>query len=172
ARARTAELGPDWPTIAKALYTAIQLALTGRALLLMLWLERRSTNDSHSGRGPRDWEANAHHCESNLRAYQAPARDGYDLSRARDRLHGAVLRLPGSKERPDGVPGVHDIHLLHRRSPLGLVRQLRRSTFQPTIPYRVVQYDRVYDRLDRRAILLWSGDSTVLPPPIPVVRVV
>lgn len=31
ARARTAELGPDWPTTAKALYTAIQLALTGES---------------------------------------------------------------------------------------------------------------------------------------------
>lgn len=31
ARARTAELGPKWPTAATAIYTAVQLALTGKA---------------------------------------------------------------------------------------------------------------------------------------------
>lgn len=31
ARARTAELGPEWPTTATALYTAVQLALSGQA---------------------------------------------------------------------------------------------------------------------------------------------
>jgi multiple sugar transport system substrate-binding protein len=31
ARARTGELGPKWPTAATAIYTAVQLALTGKA---------------------------------------------------------------------------------------------------------------------------------------------
>ena len=31
ARARTAELGNDWPEAATAIYTAVQLALTGKA---------------------------------------------------------------------------------------------------------------------------------------------
>jgi multiple sugar transport system substrate-binding protein len=31
ARARTAELGPKWPTAATSIYTAVQLALTGKA---------------------------------------------------------------------------------------------------------------------------------------------
>jgi multiple sugar transport system substrate-binding protein len=31
ARARTAELGPDWPKAATAIYTGVQLALTGKA---------------------------------------------------------------------------------------------------------------------------------------------
>ena len=31
ARARTGELGPDWPKAATKIYTAVQLALTGKA---------------------------------------------------------------------------------------------------------------------------------------------
>ena len=135
ARARTGELGADWPKAATKIYTADQSALTGQAAAA----EGARAGPEWLARSPARRARTASATVGRRRRPRARRQRTVELLflRAGGRLPAAVLRLPDRQERRDGLPALHERDVLHRRRAVGGAGQLqRRSSTPPCSPRR------------------------------------